>query len=64
MHLPKGNSTGNDTTSEIILFEVPSNRHSSTGEVEVIGKEYSQAKAESKKQCVDPEFTSVRIGIG
>jgi len=38
MHLPDGNFTGNNTTSEIILFEVPSNRHSSTGEVGVVGK--------------------------
>jgi len=64
MHSPEGNFTGNDTTSEIILFEVPSNKHSSTGGVGVVGRECPRAKAESKKQCVDPESTSVQIGIG
>jgi len=59
MHLPEGNFTGNNTSLEIILFEVPSNRCSSTGEVGVIGRECPQAKAESKKQCVDPESTSI-----
>jgi len=49
MHSPEGNFTGNDTTSEIILFKVPSNRHSSIGEVEVVGRECSQATAKSKK---------------
>jgi len=39
MHLPDGNFTGNDTIPEIILFEVSSNRHSSTGEVGVVGRE-------------------------
>jgi len=55
---------GNDTILEIILFEVPSNRHSSTGRVGVVGRECPQAKAESKKQCVDPESTSIQMGIG
>ena len=64
MHSLKGNFTGNDTTSEIILFKVPSNRHSSTGEVGVVGRECLWAKAESKKQCVDLESTSVWMGIG
>ena len=64
MHSPEGNFTGNDTTSEIILFEVPSNRCSSTGGVEVVGRECPRAKAESKKQCIDPESTSVQMGIG
>jgi len=64
MHSPEGNFTGNNTTSEIILFEVPSNRHSSTGEVGVVGRERPRAKAESKKQCIDPESTSVRMDIG
>jgi len=63
MHSPEGNFTGNDTTSEIILFKVPSNRRSSTGGVGVVGRECPQAKAESKKQYVDPESTSVRMGI-
>jgi len=58
MHLLKRNFTGNDTTSEIILFEVPLNRHSSTG-VGVVGKECPRAKAESKKQYIDLESTSV-----
>jgi len=40
MHLLEGNFTNNDTTLEIILFEVPSNRHSSTGGVGVVGREY------------------------
>jgi len=39
MHLPEGNFTGNDTTSEIILFEVLSNRGSSTEGVGVVGRE-------------------------
>jgi len=39
MHSPKGNFIGNNTTSEIILFEVLSNRCSSTGEVEVVDRE-------------------------
>jgi len=64
MHSPKRNFTGNHTTSEIILFEVPSNRHSSTGGVGVVGSKCSRAKAESKKQYVDPESTSVQMGIG
>jgi len=63
MHLPERNFTGNDTTSEIILFEVLSNRCSSTGGVGVVGKECPQAKAESKKQCIDPEFTSIQMDI-
>jgi len=44
MHSPERNFTGNHTISEIILFEVPPNRHSSTGEVGVVGRECSQAK--------------------
>jgi len=64
MYSPEGNFTGNDTTSEIILFTVLSNRRSSTGGVEVVGRECPWAKAESKKQCVNPESTSVRMGIG
>jgi len=64
MHSPEGNFTGNDTTLEIILFKVPSNRHSSTGGVGVVGRECPQAKAESKKQCVDLESTSVWMDIG
>jgi len=39
MHSPERNFTGNDITSEIILFEVPSNRCSSTGEVGIVGRE-------------------------
>jgi len=39
MYSPEGNFTGNNTTSEIILFEVPSNRCSSTGRVGVVGRE-------------------------
>jgi len=64
MHSLEGNFTGNDITSEIILFEVPLNRCSSIGGVRVVGKECPQAKAESKKQYVDPESTSVWMGIG
>jgi len=64
MHSLERNFTDNDTTSEIILFEVPSNRRSSTGGVGVVGRECPQAKAESKKQCVNLESTSVRMGIG
>jgi len=64
MYSPEGNFTDNDTTSEIILFKVPSNRRSSTGGVGVVGRECPRAKAESKKQCVDPESTSVWMGIG
>jgi len=64
MHSLEGNFTGNNTISEIILFEVLSNRRSSTGRVGVVGREYPRAKAESKKQCIDLESTSVRIGIG
>jgi len=59
MHSPEGNFTGNNTTLKIILFEIPSNRCSSTGRVEVVGRECPQAKAKSKKQCVDLESTSV-----
>jgi len=58
------NFTGNNTTLEIILFEVPSNRYSSTGGVGVVDRECLQVKAESKKQCVDPESTSIWMGIG
>jgi len=64
MHLPEGNFTGNDTTSEIILFKVLSNRRSSTGGVGVVGRECPWAKAESKKQCIDLESTGVWMGIG
>jgi len=64
MHLPEGNFIGNDTTSEIILFKVPSNRRSSTGGVGVVGREYPRAKAESKKQCIDLESTSIQMDIG
>jgi len=39
MHSPERNFTGNNTTLEIILFEVSSNRCSSTGEVGVVGRE-------------------------
>jgi len=39
MHSPERNFTGNDTTLEIILFKVPSNRHNSTGGVGVVGRE-------------------------
>ena len=64
MHSPEGNFIGNNTISEIILFEVPSNRHSSIGGVGIVGRECSRATAESKKQCMDPESTSIRMGIG
>jgi len=64
MYSPEGNFTGNNTTSEIILFEVPSNRRSSTGRVGVVGRECPRAKAESKKQCVDLKSTSIWMGIG
>jgi len=64
MHSPERNFTGNDTISEIILFKVPSNKCSSTGGVGIVGKECPQAKAESKKQCIDLESTSVWISIG
>jgi len=64
MHSLEGNFTGNNTTLEIILFEVPSNRCSSIGGVGVVGRECPRTKAESKKQCVDLESTSVQIGIG
>jgi len=64
MHSLEENFTGNNTTLEIILFEIPLNRHSSTGGVGVVGRECPQAKAESKKQCIDPESTSIRMGIG
>jgi len=64
MHSPEGNFTGNDTTLEIILFKVPSNKHSSTGGVGVVGRKCPRAKTESKKQCVDLESTSVWMGIG
>jgi len=64
MHLPKGNFTGNDITLEIILFEVPSNRHSSIGRVNIVGRKCPQVKAKFKKQCVDLESTSVCMGIG
>jgi len=39
MHSPERNFTGNNTTLEIILFEVPSNRHSSIEGVGVVGRE-------------------------
>jgi len=64
MYSSEENFTGNDTTSEIILFEIPSNKRSSTGRVGVVGKECPRAKAESKKQCVDLESTSVQMSIG
>jgi len=64
MHSLEGNFTSNDTTSEIILFEVLSNKRNSTGGVGVVGRECPRAKAEFKKQCVDPESTSVWMGIG
>jgi len=64
MHLPEGNFTGNNTISEIILFEVPSNKCNSTEGVEVVDRECPQAKAKSKKQYIDLESTSVQMGIG
>jgi len=64
MHSLEGNFIGNDTTLEIILFKVPSNKRSSIGEVGIIGRECPQVKAESRKQCIDLESTSVWIGIG
>jgi len=64
MHSLEGNFISNDTTLEIMLFEVPSNRCNSTGGVGVVGRECPQAKAESKKQYVDLEFTSIWMGIG
>jgi len=39
MYSLEGNFTGNDTTSEIILFEVLSNRYSSIGGVGIVGRE-------------------------
>jgi len=63
MHSLERNFTGNNTSSEIILFEVPLNRHSSTGEVGVVDRECPRAKAESKKQCIDLESTSIQMGI-
>jgi len=64
MYSLEGNFTSNNTISEIILFEVLSNKHSSTGGVGVVDRECPQAKAESKKQYVDPESTSIQMGIG
>jgi len=39
MYSPEGNFTGNNIISEIILFEVPSNRCSSTDGVGVVERE-------------------------
>jgi len=39
MHSLEENFIGNNITSEIILFEVPSNRHSSIGGVGVVDRE-------------------------
>jgi len=39
MHSLEGNFTGNDTIPKIILFEIPSNRHSSIGGVGVVDRE-------------------------
>jgi len=39
MHSLEGNFTGSNTTSEIILFKVPSNRRSFTGGVGVVDRE-------------------------
>jgi len=64
MYSLEKNFTSNNTTSEIILFEVPSNRCSSTGEVEIVDRECPRAKTESKKQYVDLEFTSIQMDIG
>ena len=64
MHSLERNFTDNDTTSEIILFKVPSNRCSSIGGVGEVGRECSWAKAESKKQCIDLESTSIWMSIG
>jgi len=63
MHSLEGNFTGNNTILEIILFEILSNRHSSTGRVGVVGRGCPRAKAESKKQCINLESTSVQMGI-
>jgi len=40
MYSPERNFIGNNTTSEIILFEVLSNKCSSTGGVGIVGREY------------------------
>jgi len=39
MHSLEGNFTGKNTTLEIIVFKVPSNRWSSTDGVGVVGRE-------------------------
>jgi len=40
MYSLEGNVTGNNTISEILLFKVSSNKHSFTGGVGVVNREY------------------------
>ena len=57
MYLLEGKVTGNVTTLVIILFENPSKRCNSIGEVGEIGRKCLWVKTKSIKQWVEPEFT-------
>ena len=43
--------------------DVPSNKRSVTGEIEVVGSECFLMKVGSMKQCVEPESTKADAGI-
>ena len=58
-----GNRTSNSTDSEMVAFTLPSNNLSGIRGTCLVGILCLRIKADSMKQCVEPESTKAVIGI-
>ena len=58
-----GNQTSNSTDLEMVTFTLPSNNLSGIGEICLVGILCLRIKADSMKQCVEPESTKAVIRI-
>ena len=57
-----GNQTSNSTDSEMVAFTLPLNSLSGIGGICLVGILCLRIKADSMKQCVEPESTKAVIG--
>ena len=58
-----GNRTSNSTDSEMVAFTLPLNSLSGIGGICLVGILCLRMKADSMKQCVEPESTKAVIGM-
>ena len=58
-----GNRTSNSTDSEMVAFILPSNSLSEIGGICLVGILCLRIKADSMKQCVEPESTKAVIEV-